>query len=118
MASGALPAIPGASYAIFHNTYADVAATTGLFGLIAMLLGVFLLPLRAFVRQLRSGVALANSWFALAGVGVIANNFVFGLSNSWLHLRGLPFVLLLMLVLLSGASKAGHSGSDASASSS
>ncbi len=63
----------------------------------------------------RRSVALANttgpglqatastqSLLSLMGIAVLIDNFIFGLSNSWLYLRGLPFVLMLLLLLILG----------------
>ncbi len=112
IAAGQLPPVPGASYAIFHNAYLDVLATTGLLGFAGMLVGVFALPMRCFWRALRQSRRGSHQQLAAAaGLAVITDNIIFAFSNSWLHLRGLPFALILLLVLVAAARQRG-SGAD------
>ena len=101
MATGALPRIENASYAILHNIFFDCFASTGTLGLLAMLFGIFILPTTLFWKCLRSGGSNPTVFVAsVTGIAVMADNLVFGLTNSWLYLRGLPFVLILVMCLL------------------
>ncbi len=90
-----------ASYAIFHNIYVDVLATTGLFGFMVMLIGIFLLPGIYFYKTLVDGTTQDQLFAGFAGLGLLIFNAVFGLFNSWLFLRNLPVTLVLLLLLIS-----------------
>jgi len=90
-----------ASYAIFHNIYVDVLATTGLLGFVLMLLGIFILPWVYFWRTLFDSDDPTQIFAGLAGLGLVSYNLVFGLFNSWLFLRNLPVTLVLLLLLIS-----------------
>lgn len=101
MAAGQLPAVANSSFHIFHNIYADAAASTGLLGLSFMLLGIFILPAWFFIQQLiQPKQSHITTWAAFTGLAVLVNLASFGLTNSWLYLRGLPFVLILLLALI------------------
>ncbi len=89
------------SYAIFHNIYVDVLATTGLLGFLLMLLGIFILPGIYFWRTLFDSNDPTQIFAGLAGLGLVSYNLVFGLFNSWLFLRNLPVTLVLLLLLIS-----------------
>jgi O-antigen ligase len=101
MAAGALPQVPDTSEAILHNIFFDSFASTGLIGLSSMLLAIFVMPMRYFLQSLGASRAQGTQVAAaMAGMALLTDNFVFGLTNSWLYLRGLPFVLILLLALL------------------
>ncbi len=89
-----------ASFAIFHNIYVDVLATTGLLGFLLMMLGVFILPGLYFWRTLFDSHTQTQVFAGLAGLGLVIFNLVFGLFNSWLFLRNLPVTLVLLLLLI------------------
>ena len=90
-----------ASFAIFHNIYVDVLATTGLLGFLLMMLGIFILPGLYFWRTLFDSNAQTQIFSGLAGLGLVMFNLLFGLFNSWLFLRNLPVTLILLLLLVS-----------------
>lgn len=94
-AEGAILAMKEASFPFFHNMYADSLATTGLIGIAGLMLAVLLLPGWIFARAWDADPAVAAT-----GLALLVNNAVFGLTNSWLYLRGLPIVLALQIVLL------------------
>jgi len=101
--AGEIPDVGGSSH-VFHNTYADALSTSGLVGLAGALGGVMAIPAWLFWRRL--GASAHDSpgfFFALAGLALVVNLAVFGFTNSWLYLRGLPYILLLLLVLAAGA---------------
>ncbi len=117
MAAGELPQVAGASNHIFHNIFADALATTGLIGTLLMLVAQFALPAWFFWLKLRSAErGSAASFAALAGLAVVLSNFLFGLTNSWLYLRSLPFVLIVMLMLMVIASPGFSPGRSSSSS--
>lgn len=92
------------AFARFHSIYFDGLATTGAIGLLTMLLGVFLLPLRYFLlAYYRAPTASWSEFAALAGVGTLVLYAVVGLTDSWLFNRGLPPYLIAVAVLASGA---------------
>lgn len=102
--SGVIPSLGGEGMHVFHNVFADALATTGIVGTLGMVLAIFLLPARFFKRVLASSTGAGQGAFiGLAGVAVLMVNLMFGLTNSWLYLRGLPFVLILMMVLIAAA---------------
>ncbi len=86
----------------FHNNYVEMLATTGLVGLASMLLGILILPLRFFWRSLTT-VPPSDGWSpvaGLAGIAVLTLGAVYGMTNCWLCNRGLPYVLILTVLLL------------------
>lgn len=104
VAAGKLPDVFGGSNHIFHNSFADTLATTGILGTIAAIFAVFLIPLWLFGKRLRQWhVGDRPFFYALAGIGLVVNLFIFAFSNSWLHLRGLPYILGLMLLFVAGS---------------
>jgi len=101
MAAGELPPVPDNSNFHLHNIFVDAFASTGVIGLATMLLAVFALPLRLFIHRLRHADAtVAQQQAAATGIALLANGFVFGLTHSWLYIRGLHVFLLLLLALL------------------
>lgn len=98
-----LPMEYASSFAVFHCIYADSLATTGLVGITAMLLAVFIMPF-GFFRAALSDANLSREgrFCAVTGIGLLAVNAVFGLTNSWLYLRGLPIILTVLILLISG----------------
>lgn len=101
MAAGELPAIPDNSNFHLHNIFIDAFASTGIIGLCSMLLAVFIMPMRQFINGLRSIQATRQQQMAaIIGIAILANGFIFGMTYSWLYIRGLHFYLLLLLSLL------------------
>jgi len=94
-----------ASFATFHNIYIDVLATTGIFGFISMLFGIFILPLNYFIRAWKYRLNDIDRFAALAGMNMIVYGAIFGLTHSWLYLRNLPFTLVVMVFLLALSSR-------------
>ncbi len=101
MAAGELPPIPGNSNFHLHNIFVDAFASTGITGLLSLLLAVFLMPLRYLHASLADENATSEEKIAaITGIAILANGFVFGLTFSWAYIRGLHFFLLLLLSLL------------------
>lgn len=92
-----------ASFAIFHNVYIDALATTGLLGLVALLVANFILPFIYFVRTWRAAVSRTQFHVAALGITVLLYNGVFGFLNSWLYLRNLPITLMVLVLLLASS---------------
>ena len=101
----------GRLYAIFHNIYIDALASTGLLGFGAMLAGVFVLPLRCFLRRLRRPDPVAR-WTGLAGSALLVYLAVLGLLHSWLYLRPVPLLLFVLALLLAGGAIPDNGGPD------
>ena len=101
MAAGELPPFPDNSHFHLHNIFIDAFASTGIIGLAAMVSAVFIVPAIHFSRQLRSGASDSEQDPAAAiGLGILTNGFLFGMTYSWLYIRGLHFFLLLLLALI------------------
>lgn len=101
MAAGELPHIAGNSNFHLHNIYIDAFASTGIIGLLTMLFAVFVMPLKYFLKTLKDKQVTGLSRVAaIIGISILADCFVFGMSYSWLYIRGLHFFLLLLLPLL------------------
>ncbi len=87
----------------FHNIYIEMLASTGLVGLVTMLLALFIVPARLFWQGLRTPTNKRNSWTraaSLAGLSMLVINAVYGLTNCWLCNRGLAYVLIFFLLLI------------------
>jgi O-antigen ligase len=75
-----------------HNIYIQTLSTTGLFGFVAALFAIILLPLRLFM--------FSADWshpLALAGIVLVVSYSLFGLSESWI-LRA-PVVSMYMVYM-------------------
>lgn len=94
---------PRGCYAIFHNAFADTFATTGTLGFILMLLGVYAIPCVYFYKSVMISRQSLEHSFEIAGFALLGLNFVFGMTNSWLYLRGLPLILALLCALVAGS---------------
>ena len=104
IASGRLAWQGREPFPTMHNIYMEAVATTGAVGLATLLLGIFILPARHFLRSLLETTEddLWGRVAALAGLGTLALHAVFGLTQSWLSLRALPLLLVTLVVLLAG----------------
>jgi O-antigen ligase len=84
-----------------HNIFFDSLSTTGLVGLIGMIMALFVLPLRAFLRHVRTK---ETEVVAVGGIIVVAAFMIFGLTEGWLarspFVRSYLFFLLAFLTAL------------------
>lgn len=98
--------IERASFATFHNSYVDALATTGLLGLLALVLSNFLLPLKYFFKTWRASTDASNDHLvATIGVAFVLYHCVFGLFSSWVYLRNQPITLMVLVLLLASSSR-------------
>jgi O-antigen ligase len=103
-------------YGHAHNMYLDALATTGLLGTSVVVLVLFLLPLRIFLRFWRTATAPEARCHAVVGLVVLAAFAVFGLTEGVLarnaFTRTYAFLVMLLVARLSVE---GSPRSDASA---
>ncbi len=100
--------IEKASFATLHNSYVDALATTGLFGLLALIIGNFLLPYRYFWKTWRSPERASNDYFiASLGITFLIYHCAFGFFSSWIYLRNQPITLMVLVLLLASSSRFG-----------
>lgn len=100
MASGEVPAI-GPPTGRLHNIFIDAFSHTGVIGVIAMLLAIFIFPFYYFSKNLEVvGQEVQRRTASIIGVALLTNVAVFGLANSWHYLRSLHFFLPLLLALI------------------
>ena len=85
-----------------HNIYFQALATTGIFGLVALCLALFIAPFRYFYKLNREKFNIAS----VSGVVMLIAFAGFGLTESWIT-RSPPVALYLMyfIVLVSSAMK-------------
>ncbi|MEJ2508270.1 MAG: O-antigen ligase family protein [Gammaproteobacteria bacterium] len=89
------------SFGHAHNQYFHSLATTGLVGLIALLVCLFYLPARFFVGAWHRASTDWGRFYALAGLSVLLAFGVFGVAETWLarmpfaNLFGFPLLVLL-----------------------
>jgi len=85
-----------------HNIFFQALATTGVLGLIALCLALFVVPLRYFYKLNRKQLNVAS----VCGIVMLIAFAAFGLTESWI-LRSPPVALYLMyfVVLVSSARK-------------
>ena len=66
-----------------HNIYFEFLATTGLFGLLALVVGLFVVPALVFYRKIREGHFVSVPLPAVTGLGCLLSFAIFGLSETW-----------------------------------
>lgn len=69
------------AYSHAHSIYFDTLATSGIFGLLALLIALFLLPLKYFLGKIFQGEA---RFTPVAGTVIITCYAIFGLSETWI----------------------------------
>jgi len=104
---GDIPNMGPAAYSTFHNFYFDALAMTGLFGFCAMLLALFIVPGWLFWQAwlVTRHHEVQENFYPLAGILILVVSAFYGLTASWLYLRGLPIILIIMVVLLTGCDR-------------
>lgn len=105
--SGEIPSMGPAAYSTFHNFYFDALAMTGLLGFTVMLLAIFILPGRLFWRTwfVAKDHEDYDRFYPLAGLLMLVVSAFYGLTASWLYLRGLPIIIVLIMVLIVGCNR-------------
>ncbi len=93
------------SYGHAHNIFLDTLATTGMFGLLACVVGLFVLPARFFFSSIKRSSDNSVRTAALSGIVLIFCFAIFGLTEGWLaRSTMLTTYLFLMIILLSAVS--------------
>lgn len=93
---------PKAEFGHAHSIYFNILATTGLLGFLGLIVFVFLLPLRFFLKIWQNTDSTKLKFYSLSGIVLISSFMVFGLTESWLSRN--PFVrsyLIIMVLLMS-----------------
>jgi len=89
----------GISYVHAHNIYLDVLATSGLVGIIGMLLLVLIIPFRTFysfwIRETDPWI----SFYALSGMVTVVAFAVFGLTETWLARNAFVRTYLMSIIV-------------------
>jgi hypothetical protein len=86
-------------YGTAHNIFFEWLALFGIVGFLALIISVFLLPLKFFLQIIKNNPE--KLWIGLIGVWIILSSMIFGLTETWI-VRSAPngvymfFVLLLM----------------------
>lgn len=89
------------AYGEAHSIYFEFLATTGVLGLITMVLALFLLPLRFFVSAYVNTHRGVPEYFApVAGVVLVLTFAVFGIGQNWAGRSSISSVYVVMLALL------------------
>jgi len=83
-----------------HSVFFNILATTGLVGFLGLVLLVFWLPFRFFIRVWRNASSAELKCYSLAGIILITSFIVFGLTEAWLTRNPLVRTYLIILVLL------------------
>jgi len=82
-----------------HSIYFDALACTGLLGLLALIIGNFLIPFMLFFNQWTNLEDKKNDLIALAGMITIVSYATFGLTETWFAQNSPTDVYFLFLVL-------------------
>ena len=86
------------SYA--HNTLFEALATTGILGLIGLVLSTIILPMLFFIRALRISVNESDRYAAAFGLVVVTVFLVFGLTENWLVHKQLVLTFMVLLAIM------------------
>ena len=90
-------------YSHAHNIYFDTLATLGLFGLIVLVIALFIIPWKLFIYFWRESDAPWIRFYALSGLLTITSYAIFGLSEGWLTRNPFinPYIIYLIVFLTS-----------------
>lgn len=90
-----------------HNAYIHTLAESGLFAMLAFVIGVLIMPLIAFLRHWRTSRKYGYAFEVLGGLTVVLAFAIFGIGHAWMGSNNFISVyLLFMLVFLSGVARA------------
>lgn len=87
----------GDSYGTAHNIFFEWLALFGIVGFSALIIAVFLLPLRFFWIAAKNNPN--NLWATLIGIWIILSSMTFGLSETWI-VRSAPNGVYVFFVLI------------------
>jgi len=89
-----------------HNAYIHTMAESGLFAMLAFVIGVLVMPLLAFLRHWGTSGENGLSFEVLGGVTVVLAFAIFGIGHTWMGSNNFVSVyLLFILVLLSSMAR-------------
>ena len=88
------------AYGEAHSIYFEFLATTGLLGLITMLLALIVLPLRFFTAAYVSRRDDMHLFAPVAGVLLVLTFAVFGIGQNWAGRSSISSVYVVLLALL------------------
>jgi len=88
-----------------HSLYFEFLGTTGLLGLVCLMMGMFVLPLLTFLGVGRVGdmLRLLDSPASLHGACLVITFLSFGISQNWLGRSSISSVFFLCLALFLAA---------------
>jgi O-antigen ligase len=72
----------GDTYRSAHNIFFEWLALFGIIGFLALMVSVFLLPLKFFFQTIKNNPE--KSWAGLVGIWIILSSMVFGLTETWI----------------------------------
>ena len=72
------------SFGHAHNQFLDSLATTGVLGIIGLLVGVFIVPIWYFWKQFNTTDSNNIRYFSLSGMVVVIGFIFFGMGEVWL----------------------------------
>lgn len=98
IAQGLTPSTP--SYGHAHNQFLDSLATTGVLGIIGLLVGVFIIPFWYFLKQFNVTDNDKIKYFSLAGMVVVIGFVFFGMGEVWLARNPTANVYAFLLAIL------------------
>lgn len=84
-------------YGSAHNIFFGWLALFGIIGFLALILTVFLLPLRFFFQVIKNNPE--KLWIGLIGVWIVLSSMIFGLTETWI-VRSAPNGVYLFFILL------------------
>ena len=92
--------MPRVYSAYAHSTLFEALATTGILGLIALILSTFLLPVVYFTRALKASVNEYDRYASVFGLSFVTAFLIFGLTENWLAHKQLVITFLLLLAIM------------------
>ena len=86
-----------------HSIYFDASATLGLLGLIMLVIALFIIPWKIFMRAWKEADTPAIRFYSLSGLLVVASFTFFGLTEGWLTRNPFinPYIIYLIVFLSS-----------------
>lgn len=88
------------SYGHAHNQFLDSLVTTGILGIIGLLVGVFIVPIWYFWKQFNTTDNDKIRYFSLAGMIVVIGFIFFGIGEVWLARNPTANVYAFLLAIL------------------
>lgn len=92
--------MPFTSSGYAHNTLFEALTSTGILGLIGLILSTFLLPLVYFARALKVSVNEYDRYASVFGLVFVTVFLIFGLTENWLVHKQLVLTFILLLAIM------------------